>query len=379
MSSQGLQDILGWVALTKAVNAVKDGVPNPFPPYYFKVRPEDKIVGDSVKFNRTYGTRETARTVRYGAGAREKPMQQEELAATKFLSFSEKRTFDPYQLQVLRDYETYDNSDKAKRIVANNIKTLGTLFGNARVVALATSLAYGKIWDDANGNLLPTSSGAANTYDHLITAGNIGTVLDAASAGIFGATGGGSWASNSVDIPLQLRRLTEWAALDHGYEPEEAMYGKNIPSYFVQNDFVLDYMARNNAMQTEWLKGRGGSIPEGLFDFRWIPVWKASYTKNIEGTQTKTSLWPANGVTFVPGESDLEAYYSLFEGSNLIPTTIDIIPDGMAALNSLETVHGCSGYAKINHDPIAMFMVLLDCFWPGFKLLNVTYIADTVS
>jgi hypothetical protein len=196
MSSQALQDILGWVAIGRLAQAVKDGVPNPFPPYLFKVREEDKVIGDSVKFNRVYGTRETARTIRYGSGAREKPMQQEELAQQKFLSFAEKRTFDPYQLQVLREYESLDNMSKGKRIVANNVKTLATLFANARIVAVATSLAYGKIYDDANGNLLPTSSGATNTYDQALTAANIGTVQDAAGNGIFGASGTtGSWPS----------------------------------------------------------------------------------------------------------------------------------------------------------------------------------------
>jgi hypothetical protein len=184
-------------------------------------------------------------------------------------------------------------------------------------------------------------------------------------------------AVNSTDIPLSLRRLDEWAALDHGYDPEVALYGKSVPSYFIQNDFTLDYLARNPTMQTEWLKDN--TIPAGLFGKTWVPVWKASYTKNIEGTTTKTSLWPANTVTFLPGERDLEAYYSLFEGSNLIPTTIDIIPDGMAALQSLEVVHGMSGYAKVNHDPVAMFIVLMDTFWPGFRLVNVVYPADVVS
>src|SRR5688500_18048160 len=104
MASKSLQDILGWVAITKAVNAVKDGCPNPFPSWLFSVNGDDKIIGDSVKFNRTYGTRKTARVVKYGAPPRHRELQDEELAEAKFISFGEERQFRPYELQVLREY-----------------------------------------------------------------------------------------------------------------------------------------------------------------------------------------------------------------------------------------------------------------------------------
>jgi hypothetical protein len=105
----------------------------------------------------------------------------------------------------LRDYDSYDNSSKAARLVANNVKTLGTLFGNARILGIATTLALGNIYDDGVGNLLPSSSGSVNTYPAQIPSGNIGTVTDQASNGIFGATGTtGSWALNGTNIPLEL-------------------------------------------------------------------------------------------------------------------------------------------------------------------------------
>ena len=369
-----LQSILGWVAITKAVNAVKDGVPNPFPPYLFKVEPENQVIGDSVKYNAIYGQRKTARTIRYGSGPRDREMQQEELRQFKFLSFGEKRTFEPYVLQVLRDYDSLDNRQKGKQVIANNIKTFGTLFGNARIVAVATTFAYGFVYDDGNGNLLPSSSGAVNSYDHKVPSANIGTITDDASAGIFGATGLGSWALNSTNIPLQLTHLEETAAADHGYEPEVALYGKAVKTNMIQNDFVLDFLARNPTMQVEWLKDN--TIPAGLFDYIWCPVWKASYTKD-DGT--KVLIWPQNGVTFLPAEADLNAWYAMSEGSNLIPSTIDIIPDAMSAMESLEVAHGAAGYARVSTEPVALYMVMVDTFWPGLKLAETVYIADTVS
>lgn len=376
MASKSLQDILGWVALTKAVNAVKDGVPNPFPPFLFTVKGEDKIIGNSVKFNRTYGMRKAARVIRYGAAPRHRELQQEELIEAKFISFGEERIYDPLVLQVLRNYENFDNGQMAKQLVANNVKTQGTLFGNARIVSVASSLAYGNIYADSDGNLLPTSSGAHAdwTFSQNIPAANIGTILDGASAGIFGATGGGSWALNTTDIPLQLSRLDEHAAQEHGYEPKIALYGKNIKSYLIQNDYVLDYMARNPTMQTQWLKDN--TIPDGLFGYTWVPVWKASFTKD-DGT--KVSLWPSNGITFLPAEADAGAYWSMFEGSNLVPTTIDIITDAMSALNSCEIVYGPYGYSQINHKPISMSNVMGDTFFPAIKIPEAVYIADVVA
>lgn len=374
MASKSLQDILGWVALTKAVNAVKDGIPNPFPPFLFTVRSEDKIIGNSTKFNRLYGARKAARSIKYGAAPRHRELQKEELIEAKFLAFGEERIFDPLVLQCLRDYDNYDNSEKAKRMVANNVKTMGTLFGNSRIVSVATTLAKGAIYVDSGGNLLPTSSGAAETYSQQIPAGNIGTVLDGAAAGIFGATGGGSWALPGTNIPLQLTRLDELAAQTHGYEPKIALYGKNVKTYMIQNDYVIDFLARNPTMQTKWLQDN--TIPDGLFGKTWVPAWKASYTKDND---TNVSLWPADTVTFLPGEEDLDAYWSFFEGSNLVPRNLNIQTDAVAALGSLETVWGAYGYAVVNHKPLGVSAVMGDCFWPAVKIPEAIYIADTIA
>jgi hypothetical protein len=370
----GLQDILGWVALTKAVNAVKDGVPNPFPPWLFEVAENDRVIGNSTKFNRLYGARKSARLIRYGAVPRHRELQQEELADVKFLHAGEERILDPLVLAMLRDYNSYDNADKAKRLVANNVKTMGTLFGNARIVSVATALGLGSIYADANGNILPTSSGATDTYSLQIPSGNIGTVLDSSSVGIFGATGGGSWAVNSTDIPLQLRRLHEYAAQVHGYIPRVALYGKNVPSYMTQNDYVLDYLARYEPGRKEWLKDN--TIPDGLFGITWVPVWTASYQND---TGTNKSLWGANTVTFIPGEEDRAAFWSMFEGSYEVPTTLNIQTDLMGAMNSVKTVFGGFGYAITNPKPPSISLVMGDTWFPAIKVPEACYVADTVS
>lgn len=374
--SLSLQDILGWVALTKAVNAVKDGVPNPFPKYLFTVKGDDKIIGDSVKFNRTYGMRKTARVVKYGAPPRHRELQKEELKEAKFVSFSEERIFNPYQLQVLRNYDDFQNGQMARQMVANNIKTLGTLFGNARIVAVATTLARGFIWADSNGNLLPTSSGASadNTFDQGIPANNIGTIVDSAGSNIFGATGQGSWANSNTNIPDQLSRLMELAAQQHGYEPKIALYDKAIKSYMVDNDYVRDFLARNPTMNAQWLNDN--TIPDGLFGLTWIPVSKANFEKD-DGT--KVSLWPDNRITFLPGEEDMNAIWSMFEGSNLIPSSLDIQADAMGALKSMEQVYGPFGYAQMTIKPVSLSMVMGDTFLPAAKLPEAFYLADVVA
>lgn len=374
--SKALQDILGWVALTKAVNVIKDGVPNPFPSWLFTVKGEDRIIGGSVKYNRTYGTRKAARMVHGPAPAHRRALQDEDLVETKFIRFAEEMEFDPELLVTLRNYENYDNSDKAKRLVANNLQVLGTLFGNARIVAVATTLARGNIYFDAEGNILPTSSGATFTFSHQISAtNNIGSILDNDSNGIFGATGtGGSWAVSSTNIPLQLRRLQEHASMQHGYEPKIALYGKNIPEYMSQNDYVLDYMARNPSRNDSYLKD--GGVPDGLFGFNWIPAWKASYTK-ADGT--KVSLWPSDGITFLPDQSDASAYWSMFEGSTEVPTSINIQTDAMAALNSCKTIYGAYGYGIVRLNPVMVSALAGDHFFPAVKLPDTIYIADVVA
>jgi hypothetical protein len=372
--NKSIMDILGWVALTKAVNAVKDGVPNPFPPWLFQVKSENRVIGNSTKFNRVYGQRKTARVVKYGAAPRHRELQQEELVEAKLVHFYEERIFDPLILQVLRDYNSYNNADKAKQLVANNVKTLGTLFGNSRVVGVATSLAKGAIYADSDGNLLPTSSGATDTFSQNIPSANVGTVLDENGSGIFGASGQGSWANNATDIPKQLRSLQNAAALAHGYEPSIALYGKNIPSYLTQNDYVLDYLARQPNVSIDWIKDN--TIPQGLFGFTWVPVWKSGFTKD-DGT--KVSLWPADNITFIPGEEDLDAWYSLFEGSYQVPTTLDITQGVQEMLTQMETVFGGFGYTVRNIKPVSLSACMGDTFLPGIKLPETNYLADTVA
>lgn len=375
MASKAIQDILGWVALTKAVNAVKDGVPNPFPDWLFSVRAEDKIIGNSVKFNRFYGTRKAARRVAYGSPAHERELQQQDLVESKFISFGEKKTFDPYILQVLRNYESWDNANMAKQVVANEIKTLGTLFGNSRIVATATTLGKGAIYFDSDNNLLPTSSGSSITVSQQISATtNIGTIQDVSGSGIFGASGGGSWAVNTTDIPKQLLRLQEAAAQTHGYEPKVALYGKNIRSYISQNDYCLDFLAREGWTREKILTDT--TLPNGLFGFEWVPVWKASFTK-ADGT--KVSLWPADGITFLPAKEDAPAFWSMFEGSNLIPNSLDIQTDAMAALAAAEMVYGAHGYSRMTLDPLSLAITMMDCFLPAVRLPDVIYIADVVA
>jgi hypothetical protein len=373
--SRAIQDILGWVALTRAIQKVKDGVPNPFPNWLFTVKGEDKVLGNSVKYHRLYGTKKAARVVKYGAAPRHRPLQDEELVEPKFMHFSEERIFEPLMLTMLRDYESYDNGMKAKRLVANNVQTMATLFQNARIVAVATTLARGNVYVDSDGNLLPTSSGASETYSHQISStNNIGSILDGASAGIFGATGGGSWANNSTNIPLQLRRLQEHAAQQHGYIPRVALYGKNVVEYLSQNDYVLDYMARTPGLQSVGLKDN--TIPSGLFGFDWQPTWMASYDKD-DGT--KTALWPSDGVTFMPGPEDQGAFWSMFEGSYEVPTSLNLMTDATSALNSLKTVYGMGGYGQVTIKPVMVSTVLFDTFWPAVKLPEALYIADVVA
>jgi hypothetical protein len=380
MANHSWQDILSWVALTKAIAAVRDGVPNPFPKYLFTVRPEDKVIGDSVKFNRTYGMRKTARVIKYGGVPRVRELQQEELKEAKFITFGEERQYPPYILQTLRAYDDWKNGQMARQMVANNVKTMGTLFGNSRIVSVGTTLCLGTIYADSNGNVLPSSSGADtdHTFSQGVPAANIGTILDNDGNGIFGEAGtgdgSGSWANHDTNIPLALSRLQELAAAAHGYEPTVALYGRNVRDHLLQNTYVLDFLARNSAMQTQYLQEN--TIPDGLFGFKWIPAWKASFTKD-DGT--KVNYWPANGVTFMPAVSDAPAFWSMFEGSNLVPTTIDIQTDAQAALNGFQMVHGAFGYSVITHKPVGMSNIMGDTFLPALKIPEAVYIADVVT
>lgn len=355
-----IAEVLGYVSLLEQIENIKRGIPDNFPPAFNTLT--EPVLGNTARFIQTPGTRQTSRLSHYGAAAHKRGNFDIGKRDVVLIHSFEELTFDPLVLQQLMQYNNYDVQQMGMQEVARQVANFTELFVNLRKVVKQQVLVNGNVYFDGAGNLLPTSSGAVITVAFNRSANNENQLN-----GIIAAR----WNLNTTDIPAQLRNLKIQAAKSTGYELKYAFYGKNIPSYFTTNDYVLDYLARNPVMQAKYLES--ADIPDGLFGFTWVPV----YTSFFEDSgNTNREVFDGDAVVFTP-EPD-KRWWAMAEGSYPIPTNINIISNAEEAVRSLKQVYGIAGYSQMMTNPVTIGTFMLDTFLPLMKNPDVTFSADTV-
>jgi len=357
--AKSLEQVLGYLPLTGIIKAVETGVPNVLPPQFWSVKKQ--IPGINGRYTRYRGTRAVAPISAYGSPAQRLKQLDIDYVDVKLLHTFNEIVLDPLILQTLRNYDNYEMQNLGVQEVDRQQSEFRVKLDNLRVSAVNSMLAFGAIYFDASGNLLPSSAGAATTVDFLIPAGNKGQI-----GGIIGTQ---SWATATTDIPAQLRNLKVQAARLTGYPLKYAFYGVNIPSYLIQNNYVKDFLARSPTMREKWLDT--GEIPQGLFGFDWVPVATTFFE---DQTGTNQPFFQGDAVTFTP-EID-NTVYELMEGSFMVPSTFAAAANAGAALNSLRTVYGMGGYAVPTDNPPTVILRAFDTFLPIWKIPNTMFISD---
>lgn len=351
-----LQQLLGYVQLAGIIEAVKLGVPNPFPKQFFNIT--KKTVGDSGRYSQVTGTRRTARLVQYGGPALQREQRNFATRDVKLLHSFEEQQYSPILLQQLRNYENYEQMQMGKQEVVRQTKNLAQLFQNLRISALALALANGRLGFDGSGNLLPDSSysSAVEQIDFSVNANNKNQLNGIISA---------SWALAATDIPSQLRTLKQKSAQLTGYPLRNVFYGINVPSYLTQNDYVLDYLARNPSENAEFLASN--EIGD-LFGLKWHPVYESFFE---DSAGTNQNIFDANLCVFTPEVT--EDWYELMEGSYTVPRSINIMTDAMQSLANFDVVHGMFSYGMIGSNPPGIKQFSGDTFLPIIKIPDVVF------
>lgn len=352
-----IQQVLGHLPLTKAVQQTTSGIPQPFPPAFLK--PGRRVHGNKATYIKYTGERRTAPIIKYGAPPRKVDLRPIDEQPIKLISSGFEQTFDPYVFTLLRSAESYE-FDMGLQEVKRQVREAAMRSQNLRISAVAHVLRRGRLDFDAEGNLLPSTSGTIENHTFDVDANNQNQLNGIITA---------SWALNSTDIPLQLRNLKKRARRTTGYPLKYAIYGENVPSYLTQNDYVLDYLARNDRMRAAWLET--AEIPEGLFGFTWVPAYEAFFEDSAD---TNQDLWDADAVTFCPEVS--EDWYELIEGSTPVPTSINVVGDADAAMRSVKHQAGMYGYGYVELKPVSVTGVFGDCFMPVLKNADVVFQAD---
>jgi len=358
-----LNQILGHVPLTKALRT-NSAVPNPFPEQLFTVAAENRVSGDRAQFIQISSDRRTAQSVPYGAPSKSRTLLEIGEKPMRMLHIFENIRIDMNMLLQLRSFDQYAQ-DKGRDWLNHQLVEAGRRVGNSELVATSTVLRFGEIYRDIDGNVLPTSSGAQDTFSFNVPATHQTTINGIVSA---------SWALSTTDIPGQLRALHQYNAQEHGPRLKTMLYGINLPNYLMQNDHVQAHLVRNPSMNEKFLGT--GEIPEGLFGFNWIPVYEA-FISNDAGTNTE--LWDDDLCVALPdvSQADNMDWWGMFEGSFMVPRKIDIARDGLAIQGNFEETFGKFSYASSELDPPGATIRYGHTFLPGLRNPKAIYQIDT--
>ena len=212
-----LEQLLGYVALGKPIEKVKNGIPDPLPE--FSAIKGTPALADKKRFMTYRGTRQTARRTEYDAPhlrGTNTPVGEVDVVC---ITAKELLPIPGSTLLKLRSLDKYQ-ADMGKDWLAITTRNFTTRFDNLRKAQRWMMLANGTTYFDGDGNLLPTSSGAKLTIDISIPAThkNQGNgIIDL------------PWSNTQANIPLHIQKLQQQQAFQTGFDIEIALYGQKIP------------------------------------------------------------------------------------------------------------------------------------------------------
>lgn len=357
-----VQEILGFAPLTKQLKLVKSAVPNPFPAELYNVAPDNRIIGDRAKFTTTTGERHTSILTAYGSVGRARKLRDIGDSAVRLLHTHETISIELTMMESLRAFEEYAQNEGLDWL-KYQIAEAGHRSQNTRVTMLASVLHYGQIYQDAQGNLLPSSSGAVETFDFNVPAANknqfTGTIAQIVIP----------WSNANANIPLDIKNIKVYQQQKTGLEVTTALYGRNLPTYMSQNSFVIEYLARQDDMRGQLL--RDNTIPSGLFGIKnWIPVDTSFFEDQNDVLQ---EMWNADLVTWMPDikQEDNMDWWGCWEGSYPVPTRLNVMQNFTDPYANHKRVFGMASWAMPRLDLPSYDVHFVDTFLIGPRNPNV--------
>ncbi len=360
-----IEEILGFVPLTAAVEAVKNGVPKVLPEPFYRRNPMHRIVGDKTRRINYSGTRKVARINPYGAPPRQikhLPLESQDI---RLLHTEETLAFSPELFMQLREFETYTAQVMAQKEAQRQVRNAATRQTNLEYSSTHVMLSQGKLFFDIDNNLLPTSTGADLTIDYGVPANNRNQLNGIISA---------SWANAATNIPTQLNAIKAQALYTTGYPLKYALYGKNIMGYLLQNNFVKEYLRYQMGPDRAEYFLKSGQIPPGLFDLDWVPMQNAFFKDPSDAT---VEVWDGDLVTFAPDPTDPNVF-GIYEGTTPVPKSFSVTGDLMAQYANIEQKSGMFGYGMMTlGPPMGLVGVYGDTFLPSLMNPASYFYADT--
>ncbi len=362
-----IEEILGFVPLTKAIETVKAGVPKLLPPAFYTRKPEFRVLGDKTRRIETAGTRKNARIVPYGAPGRQVDHLPLSGRDVRLIHTEEKLMFSHELFMQLREYENYTVMQKVSEEARRQVTAMATRQDNLLTSAVHVMLATGKLYFDADCSLLATSSGADLTIDYGVPANNLNQANGAIDA---------SWALATTNIPGQLKTIRQRARQTTGFPLKYALYGKNVMSHMLRNDFVKNHIVSLGGADRAKSFLDTGELPSKLFDFEWVPMNETFFDTEAGNV---TEIWGDDTLVLTPDPNDVNVY-GIYEGSTPVPTKFDLSGDLMGQWANWDHKSGAYGYGfpqgPWNGQPLGLFGVYGDTFLPSLHNPSAYYILD---
>lgn len=359
-----LQQFFSYVPLTETVVRVMGGIPRVLPEGFYNLTRD--IPGDRFRRATFRGTRKLAKVGKYGAPPRNVERVGRGMEDRVMLHTVEQIQASHELLMTLRKWDDYMQQQLARDLIREDTAEFARRQDNLRVAGITASLAYGKIWVDADGDLQLTSAGADLELDYLIPDTNRNQVNLGEGDLITD-----SWDDPEADIPTMVNNLRSRLRMVNGYEIKHAFYTKNVAGCLARNNSFQKYLSRNPQRNQQYVNT--GQIPDGVLDLTWIPVQDAFFD---DENGTTTQIFPAGQVTFYPEVS--RTTYELVQGGYPVPKEFVTAASLDALVNSVDYVYGPFQFAYMMPGLLQMNMVRGDTFLPDHKIPASVVLAEVI-
>jgi hypothetical protein len=355
-----LEQILYFRNLTGVIESIKAGIPCPLPDAMLKSHKQ--VSGNRAEYFKITGTRQVARIVQYGSPAQRQGLREVDSVPITLMHSFEDMAWPLSLMIALTQMSELKKDAKGTEQAEYQSRNFKKRFVNLRQVAAMQALFTGILYWDKNGNLLPSSAGAAASVDFSVPAGNKTTV-----GGLI--TG---WNTTSTDIIGQIEALQAKAVAASGYPITTAYYANGVASWIGANTTALQYLKFNLEMGTQYVKNKS-RIPQG---FGGIANWiYAGDTFYADSTNTNRVIMPAATVVFTPDVD--EEWWDIYEGSFLVPKTVtpqmNQSASDMLSEANLAEVFGQFGYGQLSMNPPTVVQYAGDTFLPILKVPGAIY------
>lgn len=362
------EDVVDSQSLTAIVQERVNGVPEDVLPGGF-LNLTTPISGDRDSYVRTTGTSGMAPITSYDAAS-----GLEQLSGTETI---------PFVCMNVRRHFVIDNSDVARlknstEATAQRISLARITNSIERITSRIRGSLVGSIYSmltgfqryDSDGNMLDPNVAGDNRHDYGIAAGH----KDQLDWDGNGAIIGTKWDTTSSTPISDIAAIKVAARKETGLPISTAMYGSNIHGYLLSNTALQQTINGNPNFASSFA---GGTIPQGFLGInRWLPISEAfaeAHT-STDSSRSFIDFFGANTVIFMPEVS--REWYTLYQGSYEVPTSLGIDGGAFEAMNRASTAFGPASYATTTTDPFGVKVIMVNTWFPALLNPKAIFIAD---